>query len=96
MNRHQFKLYFNFHKSTLFLNWAISFSISILYFSLEKFAISTFTAGFLIALLKKEFSRKNEYYFYYNFGITKMKLRLTNFILNLLFALILILISKSW
>jgi hypothetical protein len=54
--------------------------------------MSSMTLGFLLALLIKEstFSNNNEYYFYYNFGITKMKLILFSSVLNLAFALILI------
>ena len=96
MNRQQIKLYFNFHKSTLFVNWIISFAITLFFFSLKNFAITTFTAGFLIALFQKELTRRNEYFFYYNVGITKINLIIVNFSLNFLFAQFLIYISKLW
>jgi hypothetical protein len=48
--------------------------------------------GFLFSLLIKEstFSNKDGYYFYYNFGITKIKLIVFCFILNIVFGSILI------
>jgi hypothetical protein len=48
--------------------------------------------GFLFSLVIKEstFSNKDEYYFYYNFGITKIKLIIFCSVLNAIFGSILI------
>lgn len=56
-------LYFNFYKSTLIVNWAISLAVSLVSFSVFSFAITSFTAGFLIALFYIELVKKNEYFF---------------------------------
>lgn len=94
MKRRQTLLYLNFHKSTLLINWLVSISVSIFFFSLKNFAISTFSAGFLIAIFYKELTKRNEYFFYYNAGITKIQLISTNFLLNFVLAQLLIYISK--
>jgi len=91
-----FKPYIYFFKSTLLVNWIFSFflswfiptvaitQISIFYW----FSISIMTVGFFIALWIKQSSiaNKEEYYFYYNFGITKPKLIIFSSVLNALFA----------
>ena len=51
--------------------------------------ISTFilffiTGGFLIGALFYELARKNEYYLYYNLGISKIKLILITYLFHLL------------
>ena len=92
------KLYLQFHKSILPLNWTSSICFSIIFYLLSHtsilygFSIFSMSLGFLFSLLIKEsvFSNKDEYYFYYNFGITKVKLIIFSFTLNIVFGLILI------
>jgi hypothetical protein len=92
------KLYLQFHKSILPLNWASSICFSIILYLLSYtpivygFSMFSMSLGFLFSLLIKEsvFSNKDEYYFYYNFGITKIKLIMFSFILSIIFGLILI------
>ena len=91
------KLYGYFYKSTIPINWLVSlfFSILLYVFSrtsiLYRFSIFSMTLGFLISLLIKEssFINKDEYYFYYNMGITKTKLIIFCSIVNIILASIL-------
>jgi hypothetical protein len=57
------------------------------------FSVSLISFGFIVSILIKElgFSHKYEYYFYYNFGITKMKLLAVSGLLNGVFCLCVIL-----
>ncbi len=50
--------------------------------------------GPLICLLYKEMSRKNEYYFYYNRGISKLSLFITTFSTYILIGYLLIMILR--
>lgn len=45
------------------------------------------TGGFLISVFYFELTRKNEYYFYYNLGISKIKLLLSAYLLHLVFII---------
>jgi hypothetical protein len=44
------------------------------------------TGGFLLSGSYYEMRRKNEYYFYYNLGISKIKLILSAYLLNFIFV----------
>ena len=50
------------------------------------------TLGFIIAILIKEstFMNKTEYYFYFNLGISKIKLYIISSIINILIGTIII------
>jgi hypothetical protein len=52
--------------------------------------IMSMTGGPLISLFYKEVSRKNEYYFYYNRGISKISLIVMSLAFNALVGVILI------
>lgn len=52
------------------------------------------TGGFLLSVYYFEVTRKNEFYFYYNLGIGKIKLLLFTFALHLLFILPILYILK--
>jgi hypothetical protein len=51
------------------------------------FIVWIMTGGFLLSAFYFEISRKNEYYFYYNMGLSKIKLLLTAYLLNFLFVI---------
>jgi len=92
------RLYWTFHKSTIVINWAFSIALSVLIPPLllpVLFPVLTMTAGPLISLLYKEISRNNEYYFYYNRGITKVNLIAISLALNMLPGLILLFIMSK-
>lgn len=93
-------LYWEFYKSTLILNWSFSMALSIIIYPLflTVLPICVMTAGPIVSLFFKEVSRKNEFYFYYNKGISKISLITTNITLNLItgvFLLIIIHYAKS-
>jgi len=89
-------LYWEFYKSTLVVNWIFSIAISLILLPtfFTTLSISVMTGGPLLSLLYKEISSKNEFYFYYNQGVSKVRLVISCMILNILVGLILIKIFK--
>jgi len=96
-------LHWEYFKSTLVLN----LSTSVLLAFIVSFSLITFPdppplhmvyirccmfGGPLICLLYKEMSRKNEYYFYYNRGISKLSLFITTLSTYILTGYLLIMI----
>jgi hypothetical protein len=51
------------------------------------FVISILSAGFFLSVFFFELSRKNEYYFYYNLGLSKIKLLFLTYLLHIIFIL---------
>lgn len=51
------------------------------------FMLSFLTGGFLLGILYFEFARNREYYFYYNLGISKLRLILTSYLFHLFIAI---------
>ena len=96
------RLYLYYYKTTLLANWSISIFFAFLFcgFSimsfLNIFSILSMTLGFLISFLLKQssFINKEEYYFFYNVGITKVKLIIFCSMFNIIFALIIIIGSN--
>jgi hypothetical protein len=92
------KMYFQFYKSTLGINVSFSLFISFLLYFIGKrpiaysFAIFFMSLGYLFSILIKEssFSNKSVYYFYYNYGITKIKLFIIAGIVNILISIFVI------
>lgn len=60
---------------------------SILHLAIWYYIIWIMTGGFLLSAYYFEVTRKNEYYFYYNLGLTKIKLILFAYILHIIFIL---------
>jgi hypothetical protein len=60
---------------------------SFLHLLILYFIIWILTGGFFLSAFYFEVTRKNEYYFYYNLGISKMKLFLLTYSLHLIFIL---------
>jgi len=93
-----YKLYIQFYLSTVILNMSFSIFVSILFYFLFRtpiiysFSIFFMSLGFIITILVKQsaFVNKTEYYFYYNFGITKIRLLLMSTIINIVIGTILI------
>ena len=84
MNKSNLNLYRAFYKSTVILNICVSFVIAFVtgqFFAF--FAISYATLGLLAVFLYKEIAYPAEYYFYYNRGITKIKLIIFCFLVNI-------------
>ena len=82
-------MYWAFYKSTVVLNICVSGMVAFLTREalLVTFPICFATVGLLVAFLYKEIARKMEYYFYFNRGISKIKLMLFCFMVNVLLAL---------
>jgi hypothetical protein len=75
-----------FYKSTLPINIIISI-LPLLFGGIPFFTSVFLTFGFFTALLIKEVNGKNEYLFYYNNGISKVKLWLFSYIINFIFLI---------
>lgn len=57
------------------------------YIILRSFVVWIMTGGFLLSAFYFEITRKNEYYFYYNLGLSKIKLLFTAYLLSFIFVL---------
>ena len=84
-------MYWTFYRSTLTLNAGVSTCISLLaYINGENilvwFPVCFASAGLLAVVLYKEIARPVEYYFFYNRSISKIKLFLFSWIVNLLLS----------
>jgi len=86
------KLYWEFYKSTVLLNLASAFFFSFAIWTSGKipqpfiviYLRCCMYGGPLICFYYKEKSRKNEYYFYYNKGITKISLLIVTWLTYIL------------
>jgi hypothetical protein len=57
------------------------------YIIIFSFIVWIMTGGFLLSAFYFELIRKNEFYFYYNLGYSKIKLLLIAYLLNFLFVI---------
>ena len=57
------------------------------YIIIRSFMVWIMTGGFLLSAFYFEITRKNEYYFYYNLGLSKIKLLLIAYLLSFLFVI---------
>jgi hypothetical protein len=57
------------------------------YIIIFSFIVWIMTGGFLLSAFYFELTRKNEYYFYFNLGFSKIKLLLIAYMLNFLFVI---------
>jgi len=84
--------------SLLYLNIGNTLG-SLVEYVLRCFIIAMMTGGFLFGVYYFEITRKNEYYFYYNVGLTKAKLLLMAYLFHLVvmipFLIILINVKPS-
>ena len=84
-------MYWTFYRSTIILNSLVSFLIALITGEmLLFFPICYATIGLLAVFLYKEIARPNNYYFYYNQGISKVKLMMFCFLVNIVVLLVLI------
>jgi len=60
---------------------------------LFSFITSFVTGGYLLGILYFELARKNEYYFYYNLGITKARLIIMNYLFHLILMIPVLIIA---
>jgi hypothetical protein len=83
------RIYLLYFKSVLKTNALVSIMLTILslllsfnetthhsafYIVISSYIIWIMTGGFLLSFLYFQISKKNEYYFYYNMGLSKVKL----------------------
>jgi hypothetical protein len=69
-------------------------SHSPIYLAITYYAFWIMTGGFLLSVFYFEISRKNEYYFYYNLGLGKIKLLMITYALHTIFILPLLFILQ--
>jgi Zn-dependent protease len=87
-------MYWAFYKSTVTINLVVSLMVGLVTVSITVFAIGLVTFGLFFAFLYKEVVRPQEYYFYFNRGISKIKLIIFCILVNILpSALILIILQ---
>jgi hypothetical protein len=60
---------------------------SLLFLAIAYYIFWMMSGGFLLSSYYFEISRKNEYYFYYNLGISKVKLIFFTYLLHFIFIL---------
>ena len=77
-------IYWAFYKSTITVNLVVSLSIGVVSRSITVFAISLVSIGLFFAFLYKEAVCPQEYYFYYNRKISKIKLIIFCFLVSIL------------
>ena len=98
MKANDIRLCFQFYKSIFFINASSSLFFSItLYFMFKypiasSYAMFSMSLGYIFSIIIKEsgFSNKHEYYFFYNFGISKIKLFIICGFMNTIFSLLII------
>lgn len=73
---------FEFFKSTLLVNFGVC-AVIVLLSGFAYFFTIFLTFGFLMTIGFKELYRKNEYLFYSNNGISKLKLLLSSYLLSI-------------
>ena len=93
-------MYWFFYKSTFTVNLVVSFLIGLISLMISPvsvcinvFAISLVSSGLFFAFLYKEIVCPHEYYFYYNRGISKLKLILFCVLVNALPTTLILIIA---
>jgi len=90
------KLYWAFFKSTFTISFVFSFILALIIYPLffNVFPIALMTGGPIISLFYKELFRRNEYYFFYNRGISKINLLATSLVFHFTFGFIVFIIFR--
>ena len=88
MLKRNLKLKLEFYKSTLIINLIISVVFGLLTKSVNAFGFSFTFIGFSVAFFYKEIYRKQEYYLYFNAGISRQQLVIFCFLLNCLLSIL--------
>ena len=94
---HKLKLFSEFYKSTLSLSIAFAALVAALGGKLfiTVFGIAFMTGSWILSLYYKEQTRKNEYVYYQNMGITKSALVIFCILLNVLIGSFFILFDRA-
>ena len=80
---------FEFYKSTFLITLSVSL-LGLVFGGFEIFKIILVVFGFWISILIKEVNSKKEYLFYYNNRISKLKLLIISFLMNVVFSVLII------
>ena len=83
-------MYWTFYKSTITINLGFSGIVGLVALSITAFAICMVTFGLFLSLLYKETIHSQEYYFYFNRGISKIKLFIFCIVVNCLLSIFLL------
>ena len=94
LNLQKFYNVLAFFKTTLVINLCVSF-FPLIIGGLEFFEPVFLTIGFFSSLVCKEIMCKNDYVFYLNNGLSKVKLWVLSYIMNFVFLILLVIIYKS-
>ena len=87
------KMYWTFYKSTLTTNIAVSLLVGVASISISVFTVSFSSIGLFVAFLQRELMRPQEYYFYYNQCISKVKLIIFCLSVNILLSALILTIA---
>lgn len=79
---------FVFYKSTLAINLAISL-VCFLFGGFLEFILTFMSFGFAVSIAMQEVRKKEEYWFYFNNGLSKVQLWIFSLFLNGLIVLLL-------
>lgn len=82
-----------FFKSTLVVNLSLS-CVFILFGGIATFTYVFLSLGFIVSIAVKEIHQKNNYFFYYNNGLTKVQLWIFSYVFTVLGIILLAIIHK--
>ena len=91
---HKLKLFSVFYKSTLSLSIAFAALVAVIG-GIAVFGIAFMTGSWILSLYYKEQTRKNEYVYYQNMGITKSALVIFCILLNVLIGSFFIIVDRA-
>lgn len=74
-----------FFKSLILIIYSISL-VSLVLIGITEFFVTSITMGFIVAIAIKEIHNKEYYLFYYNNGLSKVKLIITSYLLTILLS----------
>ena len=94
------RILFAFYVSTVHVCYAVSCVVALVALLVRipffvTFAISIATAGLFASLLYKEISHPQQYYFYYNRGISKMRLYAFCGIINMVIGTLILILHAQ-
>jgi hypothetical protein len=92
------KLRYLYYKEIFKINLLISICIGVVFlaFGYYGFPISFMTAGYFLSILYFETSKHDQYYFYYNKGLSRLDLYLSGLLINSLMGIVFFVIIKLW
>lgn len=82
---------FEFFKSTIAINYAISL-LALFFIGLSEFFIVSISFGFVVSIVIKEVKNNQYYLFYFNNVISKLQLWLFSYFINFLFSMVFVII----